>query len=77
MDIQGWKTIEILKDHFASRRQGYLLSLFALFFLLIVQAEVSFYLFLYFSGFLYAQVFFSENWSWFRRLLVAQLEQSF
>jgi hypothetical protein len=76
MDTQRWKIIktnEILKDHFASRWQGYLLSLFALFFLSIVKAEVSFYFFLYFCGFLYAQVFFSENWNWFRRLLVAPL----
>ena len=56
MEIQGWKAIksnEILKNHFASRWQGYLLSIFALFFLSVVQAEVSFYLFLYLSGFIY------------------------
>jgi len=76
MEIQGWKAIksnEILKNHFASRWQGYLLSIFALFFLSAVQAEVSFYLFLYLSGFIYAQTFLSENWNWFRKLLVAPL----
>lgn len=62
----------MLKNHFASRWQGYLLSFLGLF-LLVAQADISFYLFLYVAGFAYVQPFFSNNWNWIRRLLVAPL----
>lgn len=50
--------------------QGACLSLLAIVFL-VSRPEVSFYLFLYSSGFLYGHLFYEKKWNWLRKLLVA------
>jgi hypothetical protein len=63
---------DFFEKHIRTRWLGYTLSLLALF-LLIIRLEVSFYLFLYTAGYIYAQPFLGGTWNWARKLLVAPL----
>jgi len=57
-----------LKNHW----QGFLLSFLSLIFL-ISKFEISFFLFLYTSGFLFAQFLIGKKWNWLRKLILAPL----
>lgn len=52
--------------------QGLLLSILSLIFL-ITKIEISFFLFLYSSGFLFTQLLIGNKWNWLRKLILAPL----
>jgi len=52
--------------------QGYCLTVIS-FICLRSNTEISFYLFLYTSGFIFANVFYNSKWNWLRKLTIAPL----
>ena len=63
---------EKLKPYIQHHWQGFLISVLALL-TLLSQAEISIYLFFYFSGFVYISLFIENKWSWLRKLLIAPI----